>query len=276
MDSRTGKKIRRNRLFNPHSGRTVIIAYSHASFMGPMPGLRTRQELLRNALALRDADGLMVSPGLVNLLEQAFLGPEAPSLVVQIDWQSFSRTTLPYETGACASMTTVEQVAAAGGDVVMSYLYLGHPDPEIEKEEISRNAALVRDCERFGLLLMIEPRSAVEKTQPETKHDPALMCLYARISAEIGADLVKVIDPGEDEALAEIAASCPAPVLLAGGAQKADFESAIARARAAMQAGWAGLVYGRNIFQHENPAAALGEVLRVVHEKGDGAPGVAF
>jgi DhnA family fructose-bisphosphate aldolase class Ia len=271
MDSRTGKKIRFGRLFNSSSGRTLIVAYSHGSFMGPMAGMASLEEMKRTAQALRAADGLMVSPGMVTALEEAFTGRDAPSLIVQIDWQSFSRKVLPYDEGAAASMTTVEQVAAAGGAAVMSYLYLGFQDPEREKMEIARNAALVRACERRGLLLMIEPRSASEKAKPGDKSDPAMMGFYARISAEIGADLVKVIDPGDDESLAEIVRSCPAPVLLAGGSRKADFDLALERARAAVKAGCAGLVYGRNIFQHPDPSGALSLLKDIVHPRPPGA-----
>lgn len=265
MDSRTGKKIRLGRLFNARSGRTVIVAYSHGLLMGPMPGLRTRTEMLNTARALRAADGLMVSPGLVTFLEESFVGRDAPSLVVEMDWQSFSRSTLPYAVGSAASLATVEQLAAAGADALMSYLYLGFDDPERERDEVVRNAGLARDCERLGLLLTIEPRSAREKTRPEDKTDPAVMGLYARMSAEIGADLVKVIDPGDDDALAEIVAGCPAPVLLAGGSKRDDFAEVEARARAAVRAGCAGLVFGRNVYQHPDPAAALDALRQIVH-----------
>ncbi len=268
MDARTGKKIRLGRLVHPTSHKTIIVAYSHGLLAGPMEGLRSRDELQRVAHALHAADGLMVAPGMITLLEDAFVGRNKPALVVEIDWQSFSRSTLPYQEGATASLATVEQVAAAGADVIMSYLYLGYEDAEREKMEIIRNAALARACERYGLLLMIEPRSAREKVFPADKSDPAVMSLYARMSAEIGADLVKVIDPGNDETLAEIVLGCPIPLLLAGGTKKDDFAAVVARTRAAMDVGCAGLVIGRNIFQQPDPSEALAALRTIVHGSG--------
>jgi len=265
MDPRTGKKIRMGRLVHPLSHRIVIVAYSHGSFMGAMPGMRTREEILQTATAMRAADGLMVAPGMVKMLEELFIGRDAPTLIVQIDWQSYSRHIMGYQTGAAVSMTTVEQVAVAGGDMVMSYLYLGHPDPEIEKQEIARNAALVAACEQYGMLLMIEPRSAIEKIDPGNRNNPASMSLYARVSAEIGADLVKIIDPGTDESLARIVEECPVPVLLAGGSKKETFETVLERGRQAIQLGCGGVVYGRNIFQQANPQSSLNRVLEMVH-----------
>lgn len=268
MDSRTGKKIRMGRLFDQRSGRAIIVAYSHGVLLGPIPGLRTRDELLRAAGTLRAADGLMIAPGMVELLEHAFVGRDAPSLVIEIDWQSFSRTTLPYDEGAVASLASVEELAAAGADVLMSYLYVGARDPELERAEVARNAAYARACERTGMLLMIEPRSAREKREPGDRSDRDLMTLYARMSAEIGADLVKVVDPGNEEALAAIVDGCPAPVLVAGGARKQDFADAEERARSAIRAGCAGLVFGRNVYQHPDPAAALARLRAIVHGEG--------
>jgi fructose-bisphosphate aldolase, class I len=267
MDSRTGKKIRWGRLVNPASQKAIIVAYSHASFLGPIPGMRTREELIHNARALHAADAVMVSPGLLPLLDEVFIGKEAPALVVQVDWQSFSRKILPYTEGAAAAMTTIPQAAAAGAVAVMSYLYLGFEDPHLEKEEIERNARWVRECEQYGLLLMIEPRSAREKMVPSDRVDPEVMSTYARICAEIGADLVKVIDPGNNESLAQIVEGCPAPVLLAGGVQKESFQESLDRAHAAVLAGCAGVVYGRNLFQSPDPTAALSALREIVHGK---------
>jgi class I fructose-bisphosphate aldolase len=265
VDARTGKKIRLGRLFNANSHRTLIVAYSHGLILGPGPGLGTLDEIRQTASALRAADGLMISPGMITQLEDIFVGKDAPSLVVQIDWQSFSRSILPYQQGAAVAIASVEQIAATGADVVMSYLYVGFDDPEREKMDIARNAALARECERCGLLLMIEPRSAREKTIGSDKSDPAIMAMYARTSAELGADLVKVIDPGSHDALEQIAAGCPAPVVLAGGSKKGTLAEAEARARAALKAGWSGLVFGRNIYQQPDPAAALAAFRRIVH-----------
>lgn len=265
MDTRTGKKIRLGRLFGAH-GRSLIVAYSHGVLMGPLPGMATGEEMERFVAAMAEADGLMIAPGLVTRLESAFIGRRAPALVIHLDWQNFSRRTLPYREGLCAQLAEIEQVVAAGADAVMTYLFVGHEDSHDEREEIARNARLARDCERWGLPLMIEPRSAREKEHPEDKSDPAIMAMYCRISAEIGADLVKCVDPGDTGALAQIIDGCPAPVLIAGGARKERLEDGVDAATRAMRAGAAGLVFGRNIYQADDPAAALAAFRRVVDE----------
>jgi class I fructose-bisphosphate aldolase len=265
MDARTGKKIRLGRLFDQESHKALIVAYSHGVLMGPRPGMKSLPEMSRISLELGRADGLMVAPGLVTPLEQAFVGRDRPSLIVHLDYQSFSRDVLPYGEGATVEMAQIEDVIAAGADGVMTYLYLGFEDPEREKLEISRNARIARSCERWGVVLMIEPRSAREARNPVDKSDPRVLGLYCRVAAEIGADLVKCIHPGDEHALREVIEGCTAPVLVAGGARAEKPELAYARAGSAMRAGAAGLVYGRNIYEAADPAGELGQFLKIVH-----------
>jgi DhnA family fructose-bisphosphate aldolase class Ia len=265
MDSRTGKKIRMGRLFNQRSGRSLIVAYSHGILMGPRPGIKTLEEMRRVTQSVVRADGLMVAPGMLSRLEDAFVGRDHPSLVIHLDFQSFSRDILPYREGATVELAQVEDVLVAGADAVMTYLYVGYEDPEREKMEIDRNARLARACEKWGLALMIEPRSARERTIAEDKTNPKLLAMYCRISAEIGADVVKCIYPGNVEALRTVVQGCPAPLLVAGGAKADNPEDAYRQAQSAMEAGAAGLVFGRNIYESNEPAAELARYHGIVH-----------
>jgi len=262
MDARTGKKIRLGRLFDQQSHRTLIVAYSHGVLMGPRPGMRSLEEMKQMSLLLGRANGLMVAPGLVTSLEEAFIGRDRPSLIVHLDYQSFSRDVMPYAEGATVELAQIEDVVAAGADGVMTYLYMGYENPEREKLEIARNARLARACEKWGILLMIEPRSAREARNPADKSDPKILSLYCRVSAEIGADLVKCIHPGEESALHTVIDGCTVPVLVAGGSRA---EQAYSRAESAIRAGASGLVYGRNIYEAADPAAELDRYLRIVH-----------
>ena len=265
MDARTGKKIRLGRLFDQQSRKTLIVAYSHGVLMGPRLGMKSLEEMRRMSLSLNRANGLMVAPGLVTPLEEAFIGPQCPSLIVHLDYQSFSREIMPYTEGATVEMAQIEDIVAAGADGVMTYLYIGYEDPEREKMEIARNARLARACEKWGVIMMIEPRSAREARTPEDKTDPKILGLYCRVSAEIGADLVKCIHPGNEEALHSVIEGCPAPVLVAGGSRAEKSEKAYSRAASAMRAGAAGLVYGRNIYEALDPVTELERYLQIVH-----------
>src|SRR5215218_3193808 len=174
MDSRTGKKIRMGRLFNQRSGRSLIVAYSHGILMGPRPGMKTMEDMRRLTQSVVSADGLMVAPGMLSRLEDAFVGRDHPSLVIHLDYQSFSRDIVPYREGATVELARIEEVLAAGADAVMTYLYVGYEDPEREKMEVERNARLARACEKWGLAMMIEPRSAREDECRRQDHPGAV------------------------------------------------------------------------------------------------------
>ncbi|MCP4819426.1 MAG: hypothetical protein GY883_09560 [Shimia sp.] len=265
MDSRTGKKIRLGRIFNEKSGNSLVVAYSHGVIMGPLSGMRSLGEMKEVTLAMADVDALMVAPGMVTSLEEAFIGKRRPALFVHFDYQSYVRKVLPYPVGATVELASVENALAAGADAVMSYLYIGHKDPEIEKLEIQRNARIARECERLGMVYVIEALSARENTNPEDRKDSKVLSLSCRIAAELGADLVKSQYPGSLEAVSELAETCPVPLLLAGGAKCETPQMAYELAEESMKAGARGLVFGRNIFEAEDIAAEVARYRQIVH-----------
>ena len=70
-----------------------------------------------------------------------------------------------------------------------------------------------------------------------------------------------------------VAASCPVPIVIAGGRKLPELE-ALKMAHAAMEQGALGVDMGRNIFQSDNPVAMIQAVRKVVH---DGEkPGAAY
>ena len=277
MDARTGKRIQAGRLFDPASGRAIVVALSHGVLLGPSPGLATLEQLRTTADSLRAADALMVAPGLVAPLEDAFVGRDRPALVVHADWQSASRSVFRNvaEAGATAgaglarvaaeTTASAEDAAAAGAVAVMTFLFAGFDDPALERDEIRRAARMARACERAGILHIIEPRSAGERARPSERADPRVGAYLARIAAEIGADIVKVIHPGSREALAEVVAGCPALVLLAGGSEAEDPARGEELAADAIATGCRGLVFGRAIVRAAEPAAALARYRAIVH-----------
>jgi class I fructose-bisphosphate aldolase len=265
MDSRTGKKIRLARFFNAQSGKALMVAYSHGVIMGAIPGMRTLAEMKTACTEMQAVDGLMVAPGMLPALEDAFIGRDKPALMVHMDYQSHTRSVLPYNEGSTVELATVEQALAVGADGIMTYLYIGYTDPERERAEVARNARLARECERLGMVFMVEALSARERAHPEDRSTVEIASLYCRIAAELGADIVKAHYPGSLGNIAVLAETCPAPLLIAGGAKTADPEVAFRFAGEAVQAGASGLVFGRNIFEAEDVRATVARYRQIVH-----------
>lgn len=267
MDSRTGKKIRYGRLVDPASQRGVVVAYSHGVLFGPFPGGGSRQEVEGKLQELKGANGVILGPGVVHLYEDAFVGRDRPSLIVHADWENWDRPHLRPPMGAAQTIVDVELAAAAGADAVMSYMFVGHEDAQLERLEIERNAKLAQQCDRCGIVFIIEPRSVHEAADPKLGFSVETVSLYCRMAAELGADIVKCLWPGSKDVLAKAISTCPVPVFLAGGPSGGGHLSTFQLARDAVEAGAAGLIFGRRSFENESVPQVI-EGLKDVVQRG--------
>lgn len=273
MDARTGKKIRLGRLLDPVTHRGVVVAASHGVMSGPPAGLRTRKDIDTVFASLGSADGVMVSPGMVPITEDFFVGRGKPAFVLHVDWKNHGRGIYTpgrdnRSEGVLAQLATLDEVAAAGIDAVMTYMYLGQRDSRLERDEIERNARIVRDAERAGIAVIIEPRSALE-AEGDDAFSTEVLSLYCRIASDIGADVVKVIWNGSVENFTPVAETCLAPILVAGGPGGDSPQDTYQMAADSIAAGAAGVMFGRRVFRAEDPAAVLSGLRQVVH---DGVP----
>lgn len=270
MDSRFGKSVRLGRIVRPDTGRAVVVAASHGVMSGPPAGLRTRAEITSVFDQLGAADAVMVTPGMTRVVGDFFVGRDRPGMILHLDWKNHARKVYTpgadgRSEGVLAQLATLEEVAAAGFDAVMTYLYLGQRDSTLERAEIERNTRIVRDAEKLGIGVIIEPRSALEGDDPDS-HSAAVMTTYCRISADIGADLVKVVWPDTLETWQEITETCYAPVLLAGGPGGDDIDSTLQIARDTVDSGGAGVMFGRRVFRSDAPSGVLNALNAVVHD----------
>lgn len=92
-----------------------------------------------------------------------------------------------------------------------------------------------------------------------------LMVPLIRQARELGADVIKA-DPSENpEDYYQVIEAARCPVLVRGGG-KADLASVLEKSYAFLQQGAKGLVYGRNIYQHPNPALITRAFMAMIHE----------
>lgn len=77
---------------------------------------------------------------------------------------------------------------------------------------------------------------------------PEQIAWAVRCGIETGVDVIKVGYPGDAKAFAEIVASCPTPIVIAGGPKADTLRDALAMTREAVDAGALGAVVGRNIW----------------------------
>jgi fructose-bisphosphate aldolase, class I len=124
-------------------------------------------------------------------------------------------------------------------------------------------AKAAREAHRVGLPLIVE--ATLWGSRISDKKDPDLLAYGCRMAAELGADAVKTEYTGDPETTAEVIEGCPVPVLTLGGA-KGDSEEAVAEAaRGAKEGGTRGIIFGRNIWQAEDPVRMSASLREVVH-----------
>jgi putative autoinducer-2 (AI-2) aldolase len=242
-----GMKNRLSRIFDPASGRTVMLAVDHGYFQGPTTGLE-RVDLDIVPL-LPWADTLMCTRGILRTsIPPTYRG----GIVLRASGgPSILARDLSHEEIALSMEEAVRLDAAA----VAVQVFIGG---EGERQSVHNMTRLVDQGNRVGVATL-----AVTAVGRELTRDARYMRLATRICAELGATYVKTyyVEDGFDT----VAAACPVPLVIAGG-KKLPEADALRMAHRAVQDGAAGVDMGRNIFQSEDPAAMIQAVRRVVHD----------
>jgi putative autoinducer-2 (AI-2) aldolase len=129
---------------------------------------------------------------------------------------------------------------------------------EFETRSVHNMTKLVDAGLRMGIPVM-----GITAVGKNMVRDAKYFRLACRIIAELGAQYVKTYYV--DEGFETITASCPVPIVMAGGKKLPELE-ALTMAYNAVQQGASGVDMGRNIFQSEAPQAMIAAIAAVVHK----------
>ncbi|HXR48689.1 MAG TPA: hypothetical protein VN784_14735 [Candidatus Limnocylindrales bacterium] len=273
------KSARLNRLFDPHSSRCFDVAIDHgffneAGFLSGIENIRRAIEVLVAA----GPDAIQLTVGQAPVL-QALPGRHKPSLVLRTDVANVYGKELPRFLFSRMLDRPVEQALRLDVVCVVVNLFRIPNQPEVADQCLQNILKLKPECDRFAMPLMIEPLVF----QPNEKAggymvdgDPQKIIPLVRQAVELGADIIKA-DPTDDvnvfNKVVEIAGSVP--VLVRGGGRAPDGEI-LKRTEALIQQGAAGIVYGRNVIQHENPAGMTKALMAIVHDGASAAAAAKF
>ncbi|CVK33854.1 fructose-bisphosphate aldolase, class I [Methanoculleus bourgensis] len=247
-----GKEIRLERIMDRNTGRAVIIPMDHGFTMGQIEGLRNMTGIV-SEVSEAGANAIVLHKGMVKGGHRK-RGKDI-GLIVHLS----ASTSMNPDPNDKVLVCTVEEAVALGADAVSIHINLGAPN---ESRMIESAGAVVRDCNRWGmpLLIMIYPRGkGIDPTSPQA------IGHCVRVAEELGADLIKTTYTGDPETFRQITEACSVPVMIAGGEKGGDLET-LTTIRDAIGAGAAGVCMGRNAFQREDPGRFIGSICRVVHE----------
>ncbi len=250
-------------------GRCFDVAIDHGFFNER--SFLTGIEDMRRAVATIVAaapDAIQLSPGLAPLL-QDIPGKAKPSLVLRTDIANVYGRELPRYLFSRSIADPVEQALALDAACVVVNLLLLPDQPELYAQCVENICRIRPQCDRYGMPLMVEPlvMQPNERAGGYTVDgDLDKILPLVRQAVELGADVIKA-DPCDDASeyhrVVEVASG--RPVLVRGGGRASD-EEIVSRTHELMRQGAAGIVYGRNVIQHERPAQMTRALMALVHE----------
>jgi len=241
-----GMKNRLARIFNPDSGRTVMLAIDHGNFQGPTTGL---ERIDLNIVPLMPyADAIMLTRGILRTVVP-------PSLNKPIVMRCSGGPSILKELSNEELAVDIEDAIRMNVAAITLQVFIGG---EFETRSIHNMTKLVDMGLRYGI-----PTMAVTAVGKDMVRDAKYFRLACRICAELGAQFVKTYFVPEE--FETVTASCPVPIVMAGGKKLPELE-ALTMAYNAIQQGACGVDMGRNIFQSDAPEAMMLAVRKVVHE----------
>jgi len=270
---------RLKRLFNPKSNRCFDVAIDHgffneASFLSGIEDLgKAIQTLVKAA-----PDAIQLTVGQAPILQE-IPGRFKPSLVLRTDVANVYGKDLPRTLFSRMIESPVEQALRLDASCVVVNLFRIPNEPEVSDQCIRNILKIKPECDRHGMPLMIEPlvfQSNAKAGGYMVDGDPQKILPLVRQAVELGADIIKA-DPTDDVSVyhkvVEIAGRIP--VLVRGGGKAPDKEI-LERTEELIKQGAAGIVYGRNVIQHENPAGMTKALMSVVHDGATAAQAAQF
>ena len=270
MNLSTGKRTRLHRLMYEHgpaNGTLMILPIDQGLEHGPIdffdnPASIDTDWIYRLAVE-GNFSGIALHIGLAEKYQKNYAG-RVP-LVLKIN----GKTNVPADDDAFSPLTSsVEDAVRLGADAVGYTLYVGSPSQDID---IAQCNEVRRECERYGMPLIIwaYPRGAAIKAKGGI--DSLYAVDYAaRVACEIGCDIVKLNEPkfeadkaavlpkpyntlqfSEVDGLKKVVRSAGRTLVLVSGGSKMGDDATLNKARAAMEAGCVGLIFGRNMWQRK-------------------------
>jgi len=241
-----GIKNRLSKIFNPKSGKTVMLAVDHGYFQGPTTGL---ERIDLNIMPIAPyADTLMLTRGILRSIVP-------PSYNKGIVLRASGGPSILRELSNERLAVDMEEAIRLNVSALAVQVFIGG---EYETQSVHNMTRLVDMGMRYGI-----PTLAVTAVGKDMARDARYFRLACRMCAELGAHYVKTyyIPKGFDT----VTACCPVPIVMAGG-KKMPEKDALQMSYNAIQEGASGVDMGRNIFQSEAPIAMIQAVGKVVHE----------
>ncbi len=265
MSTSAGTKLRQSRIINPDTGKGIIVAIDHGLFIGPLAGVETPGTTIDKLLPGMP-DAIQMTPGTTRATLDRFHGKNKPGLVVRLDATNIWRKKPAPKEGYYTPVASVKDAIQLGADAVVTFLFAGYETDAQEAENLQALQRIGADARNFGIPFIVEPL-AIEKGANVVR-DFEIMKLIIRMASEIGVDLIKADFPENRRQFEELVGVASAPILVRGGPKMDSDKDMLQMVRDAIDGGAAGIVFGRNVWQHGNPTQILKALAEIIHLNG--------
>jgi fructose-bisphosphate aldolase, class I len=209
-------------------------------------------------------DAIQLSVGQAPLLQE-IPGREKPALVLRADVANVYGEEPPRSAFSHVVDDAIGHAVRLDAACVCVNLFDIPGADDLRRECVENITALRTAADRAGMPLMVEPLVMTPGTGGYgVDGDTDRIVALVRQAAELGADVIKA-DPTDDvAAYHEVVTAAGVPVLVRGGGRVSD-EEILERTRVVLEQGARGIVYGRNVIQHPDPAAMVRALRQAVH-----------
>jgi len=262
-----GKEIRFSKLFNSKYQKAIIVALDHGGG-GVYKGLENFEMILKKIIAAKP-DAVMLNLGMLRKFSYLFQGKDAPAVIASLDING-EEDTMPEILSIDpqgVKIGSVKEALRLGADAVKLLITWGRNSETFQNRTIEWAGEVVQECSYWNIPLIIEPCLWGRRVPKDLQKDPKLMADICRISAEIGADMLKVDYTGDKESYKKLIDSSVIPVLILGGRKRSSAQDFISFVVDGINAGAVGIVSGRSVYQTLDIDKMLDGLREAVYKK---------
>ena len=265
---RTSPKARMNRMFTGGGCLDVAIDHGVCNEPGFLVGLEDMAAVVDTLIAAKP-DAIQMAYGQADLL-QSRSGKDKPALVMRIDMGN------PYNDVRHRVMWSMLQnhdspiIGALEMDAacVVVNLFMLPDEPDLFRQCVENISKVRAACHACGMPLMIEPLVMLpNEVRGGYQVDGSVekITTLVRLASEMGADIIKADPTEHPEDFHRVVEAARVPVLVRGGG-KEGLKSVLEKSAVLMAQGAKGMVYGRNVYQHDNPRAVVAALMAMIHQ----------
>lgn len=269
---RLSSKARMNRMFT--NGGCLDVALDHGVCNEPsfLRGLENMENVISTLIDAKP-DAIQMAYGQADLL-QSRPEKDKPALVMRIDMGN------PYNDQRHRVMWSALQnhdepiIGALEMDAacVVVNLFMLPDEPDLFHQCVKNISRVRAACHTYGMPLMIEPLVMLPNDVRggyQVDGDAEKIITLVRLASEMGADIIKADPTTNPEDFHRVVETARVPVLVRGGG-KEDLKTVLQKSAQLMGQGAKGMVYGRNIYQHDNPKAVVNALMAMIHHGASG------